>query len=71
VVPGGDNVDAAAEELVRRFRRQPFSPGGVLAVGNDQVQPQIVTQAWHQVAYCLSARPAYHITDNEYPQWPS
>jgi hypothetical protein len=63
VISRSKNIDAAAKKLIGGLRRQPLSAGGVLAVGNDQIHLQIVTQAWHQVAHCFSARPADHITD--------
>ena len=69
MISRSEDINAAAEKLIGGFRREALSAGGVLAVGNDHIYLHIVTQAWHQVAHCFSARPADHITDYQYPQW--
>ena len=64
VVARGDDVNVIIQELLRGADGQAETAGGVLAVGDDQVNPVLFAQAAEELVDDLPPRPADDITDS-------
>ena len=65
MVAAGDDVHAAGEEVRRSFRRDAGAAGGVLAIGDDDIERVTTPQDRHQFGHGLTSGRADHIADEE------
>ena len=66
VVPGGDHVHSRIQKLIRCAGGKSESPGTVLGVGYDEVNPELVFDARKQGAHGAPTRLAYYVADHQY-----
>jgi hypothetical protein len=65
VVAERDHVDARFEQPAGELRRDPDPVGRVLAVGDDEVEVELVAQPGQQLLDRAHARTAVHVSDEE------
>ena len=61
VIPGRDRVHAGIEELVADIAGDPETAGRVLAVGDHEVEAQLLPQGGNVLAHDLPPRAAHHV----------
>ena len=66
VVPGGDHVHSRIQKLIRCAGGKAESPGTVLGVGYDEVNPELVFDARKQGTHGAPARLAHYVADHQY-----
>src|SRR5262249_9631875 len=66
VVAGADHVDAGGIEVLADLLGDAEAGGGVLAVDDDEVEPQLAAQPRHMLDDHVAARPADDIPTKKY-----
>jgi hypothetical protein len=65
VIPERDHVDARREQRVGDLGRDPEPVGRVLAVRDDEVQPELLAQARDELLDRAAAGTPVHVCDEE------
>jgi hypothetical protein len=65
MVAAGDHVHTRPIDLIRNPGGNAISAGGVFPIGNDKIQPVILTQGWHQRFDSPSPRFADDVANEE------
>jgi hypothetical protein len=63
VIPAGDDVDSALQQLLGQARRQSRPGGRVLAIGDDHVQLELVPQVGQRLHHRQPSRLADDVAD--------
>ena len=66
VVPGGDHVHSRIQKLIRCAGGKPESPGAVLGVSDNEINPELVLDARKQGAHGAPSRLADYVADHQY-----
>src|SRR5438552_7532553 len=69
VVAGRDDVDTAVENLLRGLDGDASSRGGVLAIRDDDVEPQFVSQSGYQRFDRMPARLPHDVADKQHTHY--
>ena len=65
VIAQGDEIDAAVAQAAIQARGQPGPAGGVLRIGDDQIEPLAADQLGHGLADEVDARRAHDVANEE------
>ena len=68
MVAGGDDVDAELEQFLGNLRRDAESAGGILTVGDGEIDGVLLLQLGKPFVNDIPARPAENVSDEEYSQ---
>jgi hypothetical protein len=68
VIAGGDDVDAEFEKFLGDLRSDTEAAGGVLAVGDGEIDRVLLPQLGQALVHDGPAWPAKNVSDEEYSQ---
>ena len=65
VVPAGKHIDAVLQQVVRDLRRNPEAGGGVLAVGDHQIDLPLRHEIRQPVVHNLPPRRTHNVSNKK------
>ena len=65
MIAGGDDADALLEEFFGDLRGDTKSPGGIFAIGNDEIDAMLVDNFGEVLLDHGAARPAKDVADEQ------